>query len=127
MMKINRSTQKGFTLVEIMIVVAIIGILIAIAMPSWMKARENSQAASCIEAQEKMEGAVGTWALDTGAPSDTTPGTDVLIGKTLYLKRKPICPVGKTDIPPTSLSGTITCPNTISDHDRVTLVTLAGT
>ena len=123
MTKKSRSTQKGFTLVEIMIVVSIIGILISIAMPSWLKAREKSQAQSCMEAQEKMEGAIDTWALDTGATSTTVPDTSVLIGKALYLKRKPICPVGKTDIAPVSISGDIVCPNGINYHDRSTLTT----
>lgn len=123
MIKRNRSTQKGFTLVEIMIVVSIIGILISIAMPSWLKAREQSQSQSCMEAQEKMEGAIDTWALDTGALSTIAPDTSLLIGKTLYLKRKPICPVGKTLIATTSIVGQIVCPNAILLHDRDTLVT----
>ena len=42
-MKINNSRNAGFTLVEIMIVVAIIGLLAAIAIPNFVKARNTSQ------------------------------------------------------------------------------------
>lgn len=43
-----KRTQKGFTLIEIMIVVAIIGLLAAIAVPNFVKARTQSQTNACI-------------------------------------------------------------------------------
>ena len=55
---------KGFTLVEIMIVVAIIGIIIAIAVPAFLRARENARGRACQENLMKLDGSTEQWALD---------------------------------------------------------------
>lgn len=57
-MKINTSRKAGFTLVEIMIVVAIIGLLAAIAIPNFVKARQTSQANACINNLRQIDSAV---------------------------------------------------------------------
>lgn len=57
--------KQGFTLVEIMIVVAIIGLLAAIAIPSFMKARTQSQANACINNLRQIEAGKEQWALAT--------------------------------------------------------------
>jgi prepilin-type N-terminal cleavage/methylation domain-containing protein len=56
--------QAAFTLVEIMIVVAIIGLLVAIAIPNFVRARTTSQANACINNLRQIDGAVQTWALE---------------------------------------------------------------
>lgn len=58
-----KKMKQGFTLVEIMIVVAIIGLLAAIAIPSFMKARTTSQANACINNLRMLEAGKEQWAL----------------------------------------------------------------
>jgi prepilin-type N-terminal cleavage/methylation domain-containing protein len=65
-MKTNKTSRKaGFTLVEIMIVVAIIGLLAAIAIPNFIKARATSQQNACINNLRQIDGAISLWALET--------------------------------------------------------------
>src|SRR5437867_11153089 len=71
-MKIRTSRKAGFTLVEIMIVVAIIGLLAAIAIPNFVKARTSSQANACINNLRQMDGAVQQYALETRLASTAT-------------------------------------------------------
>lgn len=92
--------SKGFTLVEIMIVVAIIGIIIAIAVPAFLRARENSRGQACQENLSKIDGAKEQYALefklanasDVDWPELITPG-GAEVGEG-YLKTTPTCPAG---------------------------------
>jgi prepilin-type N-terminal cleavage/methylation domain-containing protein len=91
-MQMNTSRKSGFTLVEIMIVVAIIGLLAAIAIPNFIKARESSQKNACIANLKQIDGAKNTWALENKKVSTDTPTTAVLYGATLYIRDEPTCP-----------------------------------
>jgi prepilin-type N-terminal cleavage/methylation domain-containing protein len=90
--------KKGFTLVEIMIVVAIIGLLAAIAIPSFMKARTTSQKNACINNLRQIEAAKDQYAIDVGRTNGWSFGGDDIAFSNLvgaasgYMKANPACP-----------------------------------
>jgi len=61
-----RSNKAAFTLVEIMIVVAIIGLLAALAVPGFVKARKQSQGRRILNDVRQMDAAIDQWALEQG-------------------------------------------------------------
>lgn len=89
-MKIRNSNKAGFTLVEIMIVVAIIGLLAAIAIPNFVKARTTAQRNACIANLKQIDGAKEQWALD----KKKTTGEAVVDAEVeAYMKSgRPLCP-----------------------------------
>ena len=95
-MQLNTSRRSAFTLVEIMIVVAIIGLLAAIAIPNFIKAREASQKNACIANLKQIDGAKQTWALETKQISTASPSETDLYGATLYIRDTPSCPANGT-------------------------------
>jgi prepilin-type N-terminal cleavage/methylation domain-containing protein len=90
-MKTNLGLKAGFTLVEIMIVVAVIGLLAAIAIPNFIKARTTAQTNTCINNLRLIDSAIQRWALDQQQGPDASVGYHDISD---YLKRELICPSG---------------------------------
>ena len=96
MMQMRKPKAAGFTLVEIMIVVAIIGLLAAVAIPNFVKARAASQRTACVINLRAIEGAKNNWALETRKSSSDVPGDGDLFGADKYIRDKPTCPANGT-------------------------------
>jgi len=92
-MKVETSRRGGFTLVELMIVVAIVGLLAAIAIPNFVHAREASQRNKCIAGLRAIDSAKHQWALEEGKGNNDQPLVEDL---TPYMLRNkfPECPLG---------------------------------
>ncbi len=86
--------RKGFTFIEIMIVVLIISVIIAVAVPSWLGARERSQARTCQGQLREIKYAKESWAIDNHKQTSDVPNFDELYPT--YIKKKPECPAGGT-------------------------------
>ncbi|MCK9314968.1 MAG: prepilin-type N-terminal cleavage/methylation domain-containing protein [Verrucomicrobia bacterium] len=115
----TQSAKSGFTLIEIMIVVAIIGMLMAIAVPNIAKAGKTARRNACMANIKNIESVIEQYKLEQRtAPADL--GVLVSAG---YFKTEPTCPEGGTyTISPED--GEVTC--SIPTHNSSASATTGG-
>ena len=116
-MRIKQIRRRAFTLVEIMIVVAIIGLLAAIAIPNFVKARKTAQGNACINNLRQIDSAIQQFALENNKKDDYQATTDDVRA---YMRNNemPKCPTGNADYvlgASVSTIPSVTCPN---DHEN---------
>jgi len=87
----TKGREGGFTLIEIMIVVAIIGLLAAIAIPNYREARLRAQMRVCICNLRLIDGAVDTWAFEAGKQVGQPVSYDDI---RKYMNHTVACPTG---------------------------------
>jgi prepilin-type N-terminal cleavage/methylation domain-containing protein len=84
---------QGFTLIEIMIVVAIIGVLAAVAIPNFRSSVSTAQKRACAINRRNIDGAKLQWAIEHQQPPTATPADQDLFGEEAFIEHKPDCPL----------------------------------
>lgn len=99
--------KSGFTLVEIMIVVMIIGLLAAIALPNFQRARDSAQTTACINNMRQIESGKDQYAVEQGL----TTGASITTAQVApYVKGGyPTCPVAGGTYTPNAIGADVTC------------------
>jgi len=114
-MQMFRRKDEGFTLVELMVVILIIGILVAIAIPVFNAARATAERRTCHANQRTIEGAAQQYVADIGGDITQVDAMTLLVPQ--FIAQNPQCPT----TPRTSYTitdGRTDCPNAAAAHGR---------
>ncbi len=108
MLKLFMRSKKGFTLVELMVVVIILGILVAIAIPIYNNVTGDAQKKACAANERTLEGAVAMYqAANGGKMPDNQKGLNALVPD--FIEAIPTCPVDGTSGYKLNSNGTVSC------------------
>lgn len=113
MLRYIGSRKGGFTLIEIMIAVVIIGVLLSVAMASFTKARDNTRLKSCLKNMQVISWAKEQYAIEASkSAGDPVDFTDLV---RLYIKNDPDCPA-RGVYTPMPIGENVSC--TIPEHHQ---------
>lgn len=120
MSRFTLKNRRGFTLIEIMIVVLIIAVLLAIAIPNFMKARDTSRAKACVANLRQIDTAKMQWAMDNKEDGDAEPtvGTIAAAGDLVptYIKNDLTCPSSGDPYADSAVDTNPVCPGAVDGH-----------
>ena len=105
MLKLFMRSKKGFTLVELMVVVIILGILVAIAIPIYNNVTGDAQKKACAANERTLEGAVAMYQAANGGKMPSS--LDDLVPS--FIEAIPTCPVDGTSSYKLNSNGTVSC------------------
>ncbi len=96
-------TDRGFTLVELMVTVLILGVLMALVIPAYAAAVKRAERATCFSNQRTIEGAAQAWCGGNASSIDPIVGL-VSVGSPLMTEFKypPTCPAAPKPVDPTA-------------------------
>jgi len=80
--------------IAVAVIVPIVGLLAAIAIPNFIRARHASMSNACVSNLRMIQGAKETWALENKKLTTDQPNDSDLFGETSYMRAKPVCPAG---------------------------------